>query len=153
MKMRQAGVCACLIVRCLCLVVELQRQLNASWWLGARNLSHGSSQAHVWSVELRMVKGVDKVGPELQPNPLGNQEVFVQTQVHIGVVRSAKSSQLWGAIAERSSRRGSEIAVVVKPLDTASRTCDRRLCPERAGSELQSAREPRENVPDSSPAP
>jgi hypothetical protein len=89
MKMRQAGVCAYLIVRVLCLVVELQRQLNVSWRLSARNLSHGASQAHVWSVELRMVKGVDEVGSELQPNPLGNQEVFVQTQVHVGVMRSA----------------------------------------------------------------
>jgi hypothetical protein len=37
-KMRQAGVCACLIIRCFYLVVELQRKPNVSRWL--RSLDH-----------------------------------------------------------------------------------------------------------------
>lgn len=57
---------ACLIVRCLRLVVELQGKLNVPWGLGARNLSHRSSKAHVWCVELHVVERIDEVGPKLQ---------------------------------------------------------------------------------------
>ena len=66
---------ACLIVRCLCLVVELQRKLNVPWGLGAlgaRNLSHRRSKVHVWCVELNMVERIDEVGPKLQPEPLSD---------------------------------------------------------------------------------
>jgi hypothetical protein len=69
--MRQAGVSACLIVRRLLLVVELQRELNISGRLGAGDLPHGCSQAHIRCVQLRVVEGVDEVGSELQPEPLG----------------------------------------------------------------------------------
>ncbi len=65
---------ACLIVRCLCLVVELQRKLNIPrglGTLGGRNLSHRRSKVHVWSIQLNMVERIDEIGPKLQPEPLG----------------------------------------------------------------------------------
>ena len=65
------GVFACLIVRRLCLVVELQRKLNIPWRLGGRNLSYCSSKVHVRGVQLNVVECIDEVGPELQPEPLG----------------------------------------------------------------------------------
>jgi hypothetical protein len=61
---------ACLIVRCLSLVVELQRKLNVPWGLGSRDLSHGRSKVHVWCVELNVVESIDEVGPKLQFEPL-----------------------------------------------------------------------------------
>ena len=61
---------ACLIIRALCLEVELQRQLDVPWGLSARNLSHRGSQAHVWCVELDVVESIDEVGSELQTKPL-----------------------------------------------------------------------------------
>jgi hypothetical protein len=64
------GVFACLIVRCLCLVVELQRKLNIPRGLGARNLSHRGINARVWYVELHVVKRINEVRSELQLKPL-----------------------------------------------------------------------------------
>jgi hypothetical protein len=68
--MRQAKVIACLIIRGLCLVVELQRKLDIPWRLGAGNLPHRGSKAHAWRVELYVVKRIDEVGSELQLEPL-----------------------------------------------------------------------------------
>src|SRR5271169_6894310 len=117
--MRQAGVCACLIIRGLCLVVELQRKLDVPRRLGAGNLSHCRSEAHVWSVGLYMVERVQEVGSELQLEPFRHLEVFMETQIHIRVMRSAKSPELWGAIPERPNGRVREVAIVGEPLVSA----------------------------------
>ena len=70
-KKKEAGeVFACLIIRALFSVVELQRQLDVPWGLGTCNLSHRGSQAHVWCVELDVVESIDEVGSELQTEPL-----------------------------------------------------------------------------------
>ena len=63
----------CLIIRGLCLVVELQRQLDVPWRLGALggpNLPHRWSKAHVRRVELYVVECIDEVSSELQLEPL-----------------------------------------------------------------------------------
>ena len=82
------------IIRIWLSVVELQRELYVPRWLGTCNLSHRSAQAHVRCVELDMVEGVDEVGPELQPEPLPDWEVFVQAQVDVGVVGRTKPIEL-----------------------------------------------------------
>lgn len=63
----------CLIIRCLCLVVELQRQLDIPWGLGAlagTNLSHRRSKVHIRRVKLYVVECIDEVSSELKPEPL-----------------------------------------------------------------------------------
>jgi hypothetical protein len=72
---------ACLIIRCLFLVVELQRQLDVPWGLSIGNLPHASANTRGGRVQLYVVKRIDEVGPELQPEPLCQQEVLLQTQV------------------------------------------------------------------------
>src|ERR1700675_1932491 len=116
--MRQAGVCACLIIRCLLLVVELQRKLNVPWRLSAVDLSHVGAKAHIGCVKLDVVKRVDEIGSELQLEPFREKEVLMQTQVHIGVMRSSQTSELWGAVAKRPGGWVGEIAVVGEPLVT-----------------------------------
>jgi len=70
-KMGQAGVCSpAPFYFTGGLVVQLQRKLNVPWRLGARNLSHRSSKAHVWCVQLDVVESIDEVGPKLQSEPL-----------------------------------------------------------------------------------
>src|SRR5258708_24421318 len=103
--MRQAGVIACLIIRGLCLVVELQRQLDVPWSLGVGNLSHGRSKAHIRCVELDVVECIDEVSSELQPEPLRECEVLMQTQVYVGVTRPSQTAELWGAVSKRPQSR------------------------------------------------
>jgi hypothetical protein len=80
--MRQAGVIACLIIRGLCLVVELQRQLDIPWRLSAGNLPQRRTQVpNEWGVELYVIERVDEVSPELQLEPFRNWEVLMQAQV------------------------------------------------------------------------
>lgn len=122
--MRQAGVFACLIIRALGLVIELQRKLDIPWRLGSRNLPHRSSKTHVWCVELHMVKGIDEVGPELKSEPLREQEVLVQAHVYVGVMRSAQSSELWSAVAKRPHSGVGEVPVIGEPL-VAAHSCGR----------------------------
>ena len=85
--MMQAGLPACIIIRVLFSVVELQSQLYVPRGLGACDLSHLGSQGRVGCVELGVVKGVDEVGSELQSESLRNGEVLVQTQVDVAVMR------------------------------------------------------------------
>ena len=73
------GVAACPIIRALRLVIELQSELNIPWRLGAGNLPHGGTEAHVWRIELHVVKRIDEITPELQPEPLRELEVLMQT--------------------------------------------------------------------------
>ena len=110
---------ACLIIRGLySLVVELQRELNVPWRLGAGNLTHAGAKAHVGRVELYVVKGVDEVSSELQFEPLCNREVLGQTEVYVGVVRTAQTTELRSAIAECSLGRVGKVAIVGEPLDS-----------------------------------
>src|SRR5258708_18245199 len=115
--MRQAGVIGCLSIRGLCLVVELQRQLDIPWRLGTRNLSHRGSKTHVWRVELYVVKRIDEISSELQLEPLREQEVLMHTQVYVGVMWPSQTSKLWGAVSKRSNCRIGEIIIVSKPLE------------------------------------
>lgn len=85
--MMQASGPACIIIRVWFSVVEFQRQLYVSWGLGTGNLSHCGSQTHVGRVVLDMVESVYEVGSELQPEPLSDREVFVQTHVDVSVMR------------------------------------------------------------------
>ena len=110
---------ACLIIRGLCLVVELQCQLDIPWRLGAANLSHRGTKAHVWCVELHVVKRIDEVTPELQPEPLRELEVLMQTQVYVGVTRPTQLSELWRAIAEGPDGWVGEVAIIGEPLEAA----------------------------------
>ena len=82
----QAMLLACIIIRALFSVVEFQRQLYVPWGLGTGNLSHRGPQTHVGCVVLHMVESVDEVGSELQPESLTYWEVFMHTQVDIGVM-------------------------------------------------------------------
>ena len=118
--MRQAGVCACLIVRCLYLVVELQRKLNVPRRLGAGNLPHRGPKAHVWRVQLDMVEGIDEVSSKLQSEPLGHLEVLLDAQVYVGEVRRSQSRELRGAIAECPDGWIGEVIIIVEPLDATS---------------------------------
>ena len=85
--MMQARRLACIIIRTLFSVVEFQRQLYVPWGLGAGNLSHRGSQTHVGCVVLGMVESVDEVGSELEPESLADGEVFMHTQIDVGVTR------------------------------------------------------------------
>ena len=78
---------ACLIIRALFSVVELQRQLDVPWGLGTCNLSHRGSQAHVWCVELDVVESVNEISSELEAEPLRQQKVLMQTQIYVRVTR------------------------------------------------------------------
>jgi hypothetical protein len=80
-----------------------------------------------------VVKRIDEVSSELQLEPLREKEVLMQTQVHMVVMRSTQTSELWGAVSKCPYCRVSD--------------------PVMLGRELQSAREPREFVPDVSAAP
>src|SRR5271170_7231141 len=114
--MRQAGVFACLIIRGLCLVVELQRKLDVPRRLGTINLSYVGAKAHIGRVKLYVVKRVDKLGSELQFEPFRELEVLMQTHVHIGVVWPTDPGELRSAVTEGSNRRVGEVAVVGEPL-------------------------------------
>lgn len=92
--MMQATKLACIIIRVRFSVVEFHRQLYVSWGLGTGNLPHRGSQAHVGCVELDVIESVDEIGSELQPEPLSDWEVFVQTHVDVGVVRRTQSIEL-----------------------------------------------------------
>src|SRR5208283_1506312 len=118
--MRQAGVIACLIVRGLCLIVELQRKLDVPRRLGAVNLSHGGTKAHVWCVELYMVERIHEVSSELQLEAFRHLEVLMQTQVYVGVMRPTELSELWGAIAEGANGWVGEVAIIGEPLVTTN---------------------------------
>src|SRR5579863_7508209 len=117
--MRQAGVYACLIIRGLCLVVELQRKLNIPRTLGTGNLPHCRSKAHVRSVGLHVVERVQEVGSKLQPEAFRHLEVFMETQIHVSVMWAAKSRELRGAIAESPNGRVGEVAIIAEPLEAA----------------------------------
>ena len=80
---------ACLIIRGLLSVVELQSKLDIPWRLGTGNLSHGGTKAHVWRVELDVVKRIEEVGSELQFEPLCKLQVLMQTQVYVGEMRTS----------------------------------------------------------------
>src|ERR1700730_4093103 len=116
--MRQAGGVACLIIRGLCLVVELQRQLDISLRLGAGNLPHILSKAHVWCIELDVVKRIHEVSSELQLKPFGKREVLMQTQVYVCVTRPTQVCELWRAIAEGPDGWVGEVVRVGEPLET-----------------------------------
>ena len=75
--MGQAGVRACPIIRFSWLVVELQRKLNVPRRLGAGNLPHCSSQAHVRSIKVHVVEGVDEIAAELQLIPFRKLKVLL----------------------------------------------------------------------------
>src|SRR5215469_5375965 len=123
--MRQAGVFACLIIRGLQLVVELQGELNVPWRLGAGNLTHAAAKAHVRRVILYVVKGIDEVSSKLQFEPLCNLEVLGQTEVDVRVVRTAQARELRSAIAESSISGVGKVAIVGEPLNATSTATNR----------------------------
>ena len=117
----QARLLACIIIRALFSVVEFQRQLNVPWGLGTGNLPHRGSQTHVGCVVLDMVKSVDEVGSELQPETLCNWEIFVQTQVNVAVMWRTEIGKLRRAVAECSGCGLCELPIVDEPLTANSR--------------------------------
>src|SRR6266550_317161 len=85
-KMRQAGVYACLIIRCLLLVVELQCKLNVSRILRVFYLAHRCSNSDVTirdRIKVDMVERVQEVRSELQLEPLCNLEVLLQAKIQL----------------------------------------------------------------------
>src|SRR5579872_510273 len=84
------GIAACIIIRGSTSIIEFQRQLYVSWWLGSCDLAHRGTVTHVGRIVLDVVKRVDEVRAELQAEPLRNGKVLVQTQVHVGVTRRAQ---------------------------------------------------------------
>ena len=80
---------ACIIILVLFSVIEFQSQLYVPWGLGAFDLSHAGTDAHIRCVELDVVEHVDEVGSELQAEPLRKLEVLVQAQVYVCVMRRA----------------------------------------------------------------
>src|SRR5271154_1512565 len=115
-KMRQAGVCACLIIRGLYLVVELHRKLNVPRRLSTGNLAYVGAKTHIWGVKLHVVKSVNEIASELQLEPFGKLEILVNAQVNVGVVWSPEPAELWSAITELTNRGIGEVAVVGEPL-------------------------------------
>src|SRR5258708_16606915 len=113
--MGEGGVAACTIIRALRLVVELQSELDIPWRLGAGNLSHRGSKIHVWCVELHVVKRIDEISSELQPEPLRELEVLMQTQVYVGIMRPSQPAELCRALAKRSDRLVGEVAGLTEP--------------------------------------
>lgn len=107
------------------LVVELQSQLDVPRRLSARNLPNRRSKAVAWSIELRVVEGVDEVCPELHFEPLGYWEVLVYTRIHIGVTRRAQTCELRRTGSE-ARRWLSEVPIVGEPL--TAHTWQRRVC-------------------------
>jgi hypothetical protein len=74
-----------------------------------------------------VVESIDEVGPKLQSEPLSEQEILMQTQVHIGEMRPSESSKLWSTISKRSDRWCGEVPIVGEPLDAARRPRNRRF--------------------------
>src|SRR6185437_8935499 len=103
------------IIRAKLSVVEFQRQLYVSWGLGACDLSHRGSQAHIWCIELDVVESVDEVGPELQTEPLIKLKILVQTHIHVCEMRRTQPTELRRAIAERAHCRLGKISIIRKP--------------------------------------
>ena len=97
-------------------IVYLQSHLYVPWRLSAGNLSHRRSQTHVRSIVLRMIESVDEVGPELHSEPLCDLEVFMHTEIQVGVTRRAQTCELRCAVSEGSSRRLNKVSVVDEPL-------------------------------------
>jgi hypothetical protein len=118
---------ACLILRGLQLIVEFQGKLNLSCRLGAGDLSDSGAEARVRRVVLYMVEGVDKFASELQFKALGKLEVLRQTEVDVGVVRTAETRELRSAIAESSVSGVSKVAVVGEPLNATNTAGNRRI--------------------------
>ena len=86
---------ACIIIiRIQSSVVEFQSQLYVPWRLGGRNLAHSGTITHIGCVVLGVVEGVDEVGSELQPESLGDWEVFMQAHVDVGVTGRTQSIEL-----------------------------------------------------------
>ena len=75
-------------------VIELQGQLNVPGRLRAGDLPKAASQGRAWRIVLDMVERVDEVGTELQPEPLRDGEVFMQTHIDIGETRGAQAREL-----------------------------------------------------------
>ena len=110
---------ACIIIiRFPSSVVELQSQLDVSWRLSARNLSHTGTNAHARCVVLNMVEGVDEVRPELQPESFRNRKVLMQTEIDVTVMRRPQVGELRRAIAECSDCWLRDLSVVDEPLPT-----------------------------------
>src|SRR6266404_2121900 len=74
-----------------------------------------------------MVKGIDEVASELQPEALGELKILMQTNVYISVVRRPQVSKLIWARAERPYARIGEVAVVSEPLEATDSVADRRF--------------------------
>jgi hypothetical protein len=93
-KMRQAGVCACLILGCLYLEVELQRKLDFSCRLRGLDNSRGSGRhRRVGCPEIDGVERIQEVRAELKLESLGELEVFLQADIPVVVSRSSQGTE------------------------------------------------------------
>ena len=107
---------ASLIIRFLTSIVELQRQLDVSWRLSARNLAHAGANTHARCIVLNMIEGVDEVRAELQPESFGNRKVLMQAEIDVTVMRRPEVGELRRAIAERSDCWLRDLSIVDEPL-------------------------------------
>src|SRR5580693_2691897 len=94
--MRQAGVCACLIIRALSgLEIQLQRELNVS--RGLRRLNNASGRfihRRIRYREVDAVKHIQEVGAELEPKSLADLEVFLQAGIPVVVSGASQTTKL-----------------------------------------------------------
>lgn len=118
---------ACLIIRGLQLVVELQGKLNLPCRLGTGDLSDSGTEARVRRVVLYMVEGIDEFASELQFEALRELEVLGQAEVHVTIVWTTETRELWSAIAESSVSGVGKVVVVGEPLNAPDTAANRRI--------------------------
>lgn len=112
--MRQAGVFACLIVRCWCLEVELQRKLDVSRSLRGLNYScRGLAYVHIGRLEVYIVERIEKVRPELELKSLCQLKILLKADVPVVITRPPQMTELGRAGSESSGRI--RIVTRVKP--------------------------------------
>src|SRR6516165_405146 len=119
--MGQAGVSACPIMLPLRLVVELQTKLDISRRLGG--LDHtGCARLYggVRHRKVHVVKSVQEVGSELQPESFRDREVFLQASIPVVKSGSAQSVKLRRA---GSKIRGVGIVARIEILETTTLRC------------------------------
>ena len=74
--------------------------------------------------ELRVVERIVEVGAELHLETLSDLEILVYAEVHIGVMRPAKATELDSASAKGSDGWVGEVAIVGEPLEAAGSSGD-----------------------------
>jgi hypothetical protein len=143
---RQGGIPAPCLTGAL-LKVELQAKLNiARWSLRGSKLAQSCPKTRVRSIKNGSVGQVQEFRPELEMLPFTDEEFLLKAEIEVGQTRTAD-----GADAASSKCPGHRwsIGAGIKPLVAPTRKSTR---PKTFAGAIQSARGPRELVPEASPA-